>query len=221
MIKLTQSNNRKAHYVLLVSLVLVLITPIFSQFLPILSKYSTDALILVIVFSGVSITLEEYNKPGLSRVALMTVVAASLLNMFVESIPTIQLIVKSLIALFMFLLTFILIKRMLSVSKVNNIMIIHAMSGYLLLGFSGSILVSLATRFVPHPYSVSIPDQLGSYGEVYYSFVTLTTLGYGDINPTHGFTQALAVIIAISGVFYMGFLVGALIGAFISQSNKS
>jgi len=189
--------------------------------MPQLAKYSIDILVLIIVFSGVSITLEEYNKPGLPRVALMVVVAASFLNMFVDSVPMIQLLVKPLISIFLLLLTFILIKRMLSLREVNSIMLIHAMSGYLLLGFSGSILVGLANRFVPHPYSVPIIDQFGSYGEIYYSFVTLTTLGYGDIYPTHGFTQALAVIIAISGVFYMGFLVGALIGAFISQSNKS
>ncbi len=46
----------------------------------------------------------------------------------------------------------------------------------------------------------------------YYSFVTLTTLGYGDISPVIPIARFLVYMEAIVGVFYMAILVASLIG---------
>ncbi|MCP4237541.1 MAG: two pore domain potassium channel family protein [Aestuariibacter sp.] len=49
-------------------------------------------------------------------------------------------------------------------------------------------------------------------GLTYYSFVTLTTLGYGDISPVTPIARFLVFMEAIVGVFYMAILVASLIG---------
>ena len=46
----------------------------------------------------------------------------------------------------------------------------------------------------------------------YFSLVTLTTLGYGDITPLSHGTRGLAVVEAIMGQFYIAVLIGDLIG---------
>jgi hypothetical protein len=51
---------------------------------------------------------------------------------------------------------------------------------------------------------------------VYFSLVTLATLGYGDILPSSPFTQMLAVIEAVIGQFFIAVLVAWLVGMFIS-----
>jgi hypothetical protein len=213
--------SKQAHYVLLSCLVMVLMAPVLLHLVPAIANFLIDALLVVIVLAGVSVVSEEYSRPGPVRIVMMIALASSVLNAFTDAMPIVQLIVKGVSSSFLIFLTIILIKRVINIRKVSVAMLIHAMSGYLLLGFSGSIIISLANRFVSNPYSVEIREAFGAYGEIYYSFVTLTTLGYGDIYPTHPFTQALAIFIAISGVFYMGFLVGALIGAFISEKQKS
>jgi len=54
----------------------------------------------------------------------------------------------------------------------------------------------------------------------YYSYVTLTTLGYGDISPVAPIARFLVYMEAVVGVFYMAILVASLIGVGISESNK-
>lgn len=56
---------------------------------------------------------------------------------------------------------------------------------------------------------------------VYYSFVTITTLGYGDITPATPFAKALVIIEVIVGVFYIAILVAALVGDFMTTRAQS
>jgi len=58
---------------------------------------------------------------------------------------------------------------------------------------------------------------------IYYSMVTLTTLGYGDITPAGQVTRFLAYTEAMVGVFYTTILVASLIGLHLSglQSDKT
>ena len=53
---------------------------------------------------------------------------------------------------------------------------------------------------------------------IYYSFTTLTTLGYGDITPQIPVTQSLAILEAITGVLFMGILIGTLVGIYVAHS---
>ena len=56
---------------------------------------------------------------------------------------------------------------------------------------------------------------------VYYSFVTITTLGYGDITPVTPLAKALVILEAIVGVFYIAILVAALVGDFMATRAQS
>ena len=53
---------------------------------------------------------------------------------------------------------------------------------------------------------------------LYYSFVTLTTLGYGDISPVSHVAHALSYLEAVAGVMYMAILVASLIGSFAASA---
>jgi voltage-gated potassium channel Kch len=47
----------------------------------------------------------------------------------------------------------------------------------------------------------------------YFSFVTLTTLGYGDMSPTTPTAQVLVVLEAVTGMFYLAIIVASLVGS--------
>ena len=89
---------------------------------------------------------------------------------------------------------------------------------YLLLGIIWSILYVLAYLHTPEAFS----NLHGTRGElVYYSFVTLTTLGYGDIAPLTALARTLAYMEAVAGQFYLAVLVAGLVGAYVSQAAST
>jgi len=55
---------------------------------------------------------------------------------------------------------------------------------------------------------------------VYFSLVTIATLGYGDIVPQMGLAKMLVVVEAVVGQFYVAVLVAWLVGMLISQSLR-
>ena len=74
-----------------------------------------------------------------------------------------------------------------------------------------------------------IPETTASYlgdslidlsSAMYFSFVTLTTLGYGDITPINDFARSLAFLEAAMGQIYLTVLIASLVGVHISTSEK-
>ena len=53
----------------------------------------------------------------------------------------------------------------------------------------------------------------------YFTFITLSTLGYGDLVPAIPQSQALSIFIAISGQFYMDIVVAVIVGKFINKKD--
>lgn len=52
---------------------------------------------------------------------------------------------------------------------------------------------------------------------LYFSFVTLTTLGFGDVLPLNTFAETLVFAEAVAGQFYLSVLVAALVGAYLGE----
>ncbi|GBC63643.1 ion transporter [Desulfonema ishimotonii] len=90
---------------------------------------------------------------------------------------------------------------------------------YLLFGLMWSILYSILEGI--EPGSFKLGDSLISDRRVvflYYSFVTLTTLGYGDITPLTSKASALSIVEAIIGQLYLVIQVAWLVGMYTSRS---
>ena len=89
---------------------------------------------------------------------------------------------------------------------------------YLLMGYFWTFLYILCDFVWPDSFEGLVPSQLHTqYNYLYYSFVTLTTLGYGDITPVTPPAQSLAIMEAITGQLYLTVMVARLVGMHISQ----
>jgi voltage-gated potassium channel Kch len=55
-------------------------------------------------------------------------------------------------------------------------------------------------------------DGLGISDSIYFSFVTLATLGYGDITPANKVLRGIAVLECIIGQLYLALLIARLVG---------
>ena len=92
---------------------------------------------------------------------------------------------------------------------------------YLLIGFMWVFFYALLNKIEPESFYIgksSMRDQ--RFILVYYSFVTLTTLGYGDITPLSSPASSFSILEAIVGQIYMTVLIARLVGIHISQSMK-
>ena len=92
--------------------------------------------------------------------------------------------------------------------------IIGSICIYMLLGIAWGLVYMLVEQFFPG----SIPGLEGGdwphdlQRSLYFSFISLTTLGYGDISPVQPLAQLIAYLQAITGQFYVAILVASLVG---------
>ena len=91
-----------------------------------------------------------------------------------------------------------------------------ALSAYLLIGmFMGVLYAGIGARS-PEAFLVlgapASPENFNLGTAIYFSFVTLATLGYGDIVPVAEFTRGLVIIQAVGGQLYLAVLLASLVG---------
>ena len=93
---------------------------------------------------------------------------------------------------------------------------------FLLLGLCWAFIYALIEVLNPGSFSVaSITTAGSSSAYTYFSFVTLTTLGYGDISPVAQVARSFAILEAITGQMYLAVLVARLVGTQIAHDMAS
>ncbi len=109
--------------------------------------------------------------------------------------------------------------------KVTLEVILGAIIGYLMLGLVYSIFIAFIMQQDPEAFNITrnLPDGLNPIthlGEsIYFSFVSMTTVGYGDILPIKPYTRSFSIFISISGQLYIAVIIALLVGKFAS-GNK-
>ena len=89
-------------------------------------------------------------------------------------------------------------------------------TAYLLMGLTFAMMYQFvfaldSEAFVAHP-DIHGHDHVITWSDfIYFSFITLTTVGYGDVIPSSNFTRGLAVLESIAGVLYVAVLIAQLV----------
>jgi len=131
-----------------------------------------------------------------------------------------QFALEAIFLVFLVMSCLVAMRQVLFAARVDGNRLIGAVCVYLLLGIIWAILYRWLWVFVPEAFS-GIPDaDQNVWDFVYYSFVTLTTLGYGDVLPRSDFARTLAYLEAITGVFYLAILVATLVGALLAERQS-
>lgn len=116
----------------------------------------------------------------------------------------------------------ILLKKIFTAPCVNRDVLFSALTVYLLLGVIWSVLYSGMFYINPEAFAVSEVDLKSIDTHfVYYSFVTLTTLGYGDILPLSPTARILSVAESVTGVLYIATLIARLVAAYERSNTKN
>lgn len=123
--------------------------------------------------------------------------------------------------IFLMLTISLAIQQVVRSGPINANRVIGVICIYLLLGLIWSLFYVLINMFIPDSFSIQIGGSPFEQAQpfLYYSFVTLTTLGYGDISPLGETARALSTIEAILGQFYIAILVAGAVATFIARKN--
>jgi voltage-gated potassium channel len=107
--------------------------------------------------------------------------------------------------------------RVLRHRRITHETVLGALCTYVLLGLLFAFVYLAVSEFRSDPFFAQPgPHPQSEY--LYFSFVTLTTLGFGDLSPSVGLPQALTVMEALAGQVFLVTLVARLVTLWVRQS---
>ena len=206
-------------YYLFVLLFLLILLPPFLVHLEYLS-YIIFIILSLIVLNCVVILFEGSRRSKYGVMAFVVSLIFIWLSRAQDLQNTTLQVIRMVIFILLFQFTLLrMIREIFAINHVTGRVIIGAIGAYLLLGFIGTFLFEIVELMYPNSFS-KLDVFSGFYGEVYFSFVTLTTLGYGDIVPLTPQGQSVAIIMAIAGQLFIAIMMAMLVGKFLTSSNK-
>ncbi len=106
---------------------------------------------------------------------------------------------------------------------VNKNVILGLISGYICLGLLGFFICTSIELLAPGSFNGLVPREINpvenTEGLVYYSYITLMTIGYGDIVPVTRVARSASMLIGLIGQIYLVILTAIVVGKFINQIN--
>jgi hypothetical protein len=104
--------------------------------------------------------------------------------------------------------------------EVDSEVIFSAVAVYILFGFCGAVMAAVINFFVPNAFSLTNNSSSQFHQYLYFSFITITSTGYGDVLPVTPLARTLAIFIALFGQLYLTVIIGILIGKYLSGREK-
>ena len=130
------------------------------------------------------------------------------------------LVIQLVYILYLGIATYLILRDILLSQQITIDTIRGGICVYLLIGFVWALLYGITASVDSNAFSQPI-IEIESYSRaVYFSFTTLTTLGYGDIIPVSPLAKMLTNLEAIIGQLYPAILISILVGGYLSQREK-
>lgn len=200
---------------LLASLVLIIFVYPFAEELDpgdLLLRVLTTAILILSVYA----LLDTKRNFFIAILLLIPTAVTSWLEYLGGDIALVStLAVFTNLAFFLFV-TLVILHRILTTRTVTKDTIFGAVCVYLLFAYLWGTLYLITALAVPGSFATFYPDTavLGTieYGDaMYFSFVTITTCGYGDLIPVGNISRSLAMLEAATGVLFIATFVARLV----------
>jgi voltage-gated potassium channel len=216
----TPISRSKERFLILICLILGTIV-----FVPILQGFATLRIFLDIFITAIYISMVHtvsHKKRHLYIGALLAIamLISLWLQYFLQNDMVFAIGRVSGILLFIMVITNLL--AFIFKSEDVTIEVIYAaMLVYLLMALMWSFAYGLLELINSASFNVTLsPDQGYQMRFIYYSFVTITTLGYGDITPTTDLASSFSILEAVVGQLYLVVVVAWLVGMHASRKSR-
>jgi hypothetical protein len=227
MINVEKIHKIKYRMLLGVLIAILVIHPFFSD-----SHLSGIVLDIFISFLIVFVVFESRQRRHSLAIAVSLSLLALIANWSDEYLNILPLVItaQTFSILFIFYISYVIIMTIIEAKKVTVDIIFGAVCVYLLIGLMWTFLYSILELNHPGSFIINIsPDKITASSSPefivsrlnYFSFVTLATIGYGDIIPVSHPAQMLSVFEAIIGQLYLTILIARFVGLYIMDNFKS
>jgi len=214
-----QTLSQSRFLILLVLILLtIVLTPFLDHFLE--TRILMDGFLTAIFFAIIFAIRSKRTHGIVASILVLPLIVSTWSVYFVDS-AHIGLLTRVFGVLFFGYAVIIILQIIVRSSKVTRETIFAAIVAYLLIALMWAFLYMTMELVIPGSFSVpesSIRQETMRFE--YFSFVTITTLGYGDITPLTNRASALVVVEALIGQIYLVVLVAWLVGMFVSRRSK-
>jgi hypothetical protein len=188
-----------------------------------------DIVFLVILLASIFAISERKKIFIISLILALAAFGSTVLNYFFMTV-SLRLVAVSAYGLFFVLMAVTILSTITKTKKVTTETIYASICVYLLLGIIWTMLYSIIEIVEPGSFLSGGTPIVDFHGDpvkrnvfanlIYYSFVTLTTLGYGDIIPVSPYARALSSLEAVIGQLFIAVLIAGLVGMHIGQPGE-
>jgi voltage-gated potassium channel len=203
---------------LIALVVLFVISPFVEQFK---HGHTVESLLvtLVLVLSVLAVGGTRRTLLGATLLVMPAVVGKWGNHLWPDVVPAELFLIADLV--FLAFVVTRLLRFILRAPRVNSEVLCAGISGYLILGLIWIVAYMLAARLSPDAFAFSggppSHQVMEGFTAFYFSFATLTTIGYGDISPVSNAARMLSVMEAVTGMFYITVLISRLVALHSSK----
>jgi len=207
---------KKANVTLFVLILsIIIIAPLFPR-----EYHSIVFSVLLVLIYMTSVVSIKQKRSRLYIAAIVMIIIQPLSNIF--NMDFINFIARLFNTFFFLFIVFSYVLELSRSKRVDGKVIFEAINIYLLLGIVFAMLINILMSFNPNSFSFPFRESLINgnshifyFSEyIYYSFVTFTTLGYGEIVPLTPIARSVAILTAITGPIYLAVIIAMLVGKF-------
>jgi len=195
----------------------LLLTPVYVSVLNVQPEH-----IIVVCYSIVILTGSVLAKKKIGKTVTYAFGALTLISIWLELVhsesPNITIYRLSSSFILFSIFCFNLFKQMMKTKKINIRFILGPLLGFLYLGVLGGILFETINFYDPRAFRLI--EGFSGFSFYYFSFISITTVGYGDITPLSPPAQSITLVMNIIGQFYLAIVIGVFVGKYINVKSN-
>jgi len=202
------------------SIYLLISILIFSFIVPILTGNNIKTVLFEISYSVMLLSIFSIigKKTNFLRYVLLISISTIWANYFTE-INIVKYVAYTFSTMVLLFVTGLMIYQIVKSKYVTTRVIIETICGYLLLGV---ILFFLNLIVIAHnPDAISFGNQTNTekYSDImYYSYITVSTIGYGEITPVSPAARSLSIFFGVISQLYLALIIAFILGKYINKN---
>jgi len=181
-----------------------------------------SALLSLVLLAGVLTVASRGRTLTVALLLAIPAVAARWINHFQPHLVPSAIFLVAGIGLVAFVV-FHLLRFVLRASSVDGEVLCASISAYLMLGLIWTMAYWLVEQLTPGAFAFNTTtgtkETMEGFNAFYFSLITLSTVGYGDITPVSKVARMLAAMEAMTGLFYVAVLIARLVALYSTPKN--
>lgn len=214
----SRNNLGKFNIALLLSLLtMIFVLPVIPEEDPLITR------VVLILVVGFGLFAAEFSR-RIFRILFVlgaAVIGFTVITIFFIHSRNLSIIVFFINSLFFVIVTVALISQVAQAKKVEGSTVICAINSYLLIGLSSALIMAIIDLYASNSFGIQVQDGDIISTFIYFAFVTLTTLGYGDISPLTPLARSFSTATALFGQLYLVIIMALIVGKYLNAKGST